>query len=206
MRSKARPRPTATRPRRHRARNDWSGQDSSNRGAYKWGHVPRQTPAVVQTRPRATAGNGGSNCTTARRAAPRFRVDRTCAVQLLAQFARDVDCRLELGSGIHPALVGLRPRDKLRDHWLRQPTGIGDVLDGECRRCRDVEPAHGDLGGSANVGHRLRVRHPKGPGPQQFCAAFQGICSNSTPCFITEPDPVVGDGDDVVVEVPVTAG
>ena len=39
MRSKERPRPTATRPRRHRAGNDRSGQDSSSRGACKWGHV-----------------------------------------------------------------------------------------------------------------------------------------------------------------------
>ncbi len=74
MRSKARPRSTATRPRRHRARDDRSGQDSSNRGACKWGHVPRQTPAVVQTRPRATAGSGGPHCTTARRAAPGGRL------------------------------------------------------------------------------------------------------------------------------------
>ena len=43
MRSQAQPRPTATRPRRHRACNDRSGQDSSNRGACKWGHFPRQT-------------------------------------------------------------------------------------------------------------------------------------------------------------------
>ncbi len=34
------------------------------------GTRPRQTPAVVQTRPRATAGSGGPHCTTARRAAP----------------------------------------------------------------------------------------------------------------------------------------
>src|SRR5258705_4809581 len=46
MRSKARPRPTATRPRRHRARNDRSGQDSSNRGACKWGHVPDKLPPL----------------------------------------------------------------------------------------------------------------------------------------------------------------
>ena len=42
----ARPRPTATRPRRHRARNDRSGQDSSNRGACKWGHVPDKLPPL----------------------------------------------------------------------------------------------------------------------------------------------------------------
>ena len=46
MRSKPRPRPTATRPRRHRARNDRSGQHSSNRGACKWGHVPDKLPPL----------------------------------------------------------------------------------------------------------------------------------------------------------------
>ena len=84
MRLKARPRPTPTRPRRHRARNDRSGQDSSNRGACKWGHFPRQTPAVVQTRPRATAGSGGPHCTAAgqkNRAAPGGRLRQLAVVR-----------------------------------------------------------------------------------------------------------------------------
>ena len=58
MRSKARPRPTATRPRRHRARNDRSRTGFFESRSMQMGtDVPRQTPAVVQTRPRATAGS-----------------------------------------------------------------------------------------------------------------------------------------------------
>jgi len=70
MRSKARPRPTATRPRRHRARNDRSGQDSSNRRACKWGHVRATNSHCCPDARACSAGSGGPHCTTARRAAP----------------------------------------------------------------------------------------------------------------------------------------
>ena len=46
MRSKARPRPTATRPRRHRARNDRSGQDSSNREHANGDTFPDKLPPL----------------------------------------------------------------------------------------------------------------------------------------------------------------